>query len=155
MSFPNTLIFQHRKENKKKCTLQPIRKREDIEFIIYPKHVLPPLAKYIILKLDAPQLTEKDKNKGILLVDATWKYSDVMLHVIQQQQQCEYRSIPEGYETAYPRKQEDCIKPDQGLASIEALFIAYHILRRNTSGLLDKYHFKNEFLKKNHKKLFF
>lgn len=155
MSFPHTLIFQHRKENRKKCTLQPIRKRNDLEFVIYPKDILPSLSKYIILKLNAPPLTKEDENKGLLLVDATWRYSDVMLQYIQQEQHCEYRSIPEGYKTAYPRKQEDCANPNQGLASIEALFAAYHILGRDTDTILDEYHFSREFLKINHKKLFF
>jgi pre-rRNA-processing protein TSR3 len=59
------------------------------------------------------------------------------------------RSLPDMFVTAYPRRQCDC--PDQlrGLASVEALYVAYFITGRNTDGLLDNYHWKELFLEKN------
>jgi ribosome biogenesis protein Tsr3 len=39
--------------------------------------------------------------------------------------------------------------PDNGLASVEALYLAYHILGRPTDGLLDQYHWGEEFLRLN------
>ena len=39
--------------------------------------------------------------------------------------------------------------PDNGLASVEALFVAYHILGRPTTGLLDHYRWAAEFLRAN------
>jgi len=39
--------------------------------------------------------------------------------------------------------------PTNGLASIEALYVAYHILGRPTEGLLDHYRWANEFLDSN------
>jgi pre-rRNA-processing protein TSR3 len=57
-----------------------------------------------------------------------------------------YRSLPSHYKTAYPRRQLDCPDPERGLASIEALYAAYSILGRSTDGLLDRYHWKEEFL---------
>ena len=36
--------------------------------------------------------------------------------------------------------------PDNGLASVEALFAAYRILGRPTDGFLDHYHWAAEFL---------
>jgi hypothetical protein len=39
--------------------------------------------------------------------------------------------------------------PDNGLASIEALYLAYHILGRPTAGLLDHYHWADAFLEAN------
>ena len=39
--------------------------------------------------------------------------------------------------------------PDNGLASVEALFVAYHLLGRATDGLLDHYRWAEEFLRIN------
>jgi pre-rRNA-processing protein TSR3 len=54
-----------------------------------------------------------------------------------------------GYRTAYPRISKRGTDPDNGLASVEALFLAYHILGRPTTGLLDHYHWAGEFLRLN------
>ena len=51
-----------------------------------------------------------------------------------------------GYRTAYPRVSKLGTDPDNGLASVEALFLAYWILGRPTEGLLDHYHWAAEFL---------
>jgi pre-rRNA-processing protein TSR3 len=61
----------------------------------------------------------------------------------------EERSIPKGWRTAYPRRQDDCEDPSTGLASIEAIAIAYLILDRDPTGLFDNYHWKSDFLKIN------
>jgi pre-rRNA-processing protein TSR3 len=39
--------------------------------------------------------------------------------------------------------------PDNGLASVEALYLAHHILGRPVEGLLDHYHWAAEFLELN------
>jgi pre-rRNA-processing protein TSR3 len=54
-----------------------------------------------------------------------------------------------GYRTAYPRVSKPGTDPDNGLASVEALFVAYHILGRPTEGLLDHYRWAEEFLRLN------
>jgi hypothetical protein len=54
-----------------------------------------------------------------------------------------------GYRTAYPRVSRLGTDPDNGLASAEALFIAYYVLGRSADGLLDHYHWAEEFLRLN------
>jgi pre-rRNA-processing protein TSR3 len=54
-----------------------------------------------------------------------------------------------GWRTAYPRVSRRGTDPDNGLASVEALYVAYHILGRSTAGLLDHYHWAQEFLELN------
>jgi pre-rRNA-processing protein TSR3 len=54
-----------------------------------------------------------------------------------------------GYRTAYPRASKLGTDPDNGLASVEALFVAYHLLGRPTAGLLDYYRWSEEFLRLN------
>lgn len=139
-----TIILRHRRENLKKCSLRGLETRSDMLFFTYPKDTLPDLTNYICLTLDAPPLTPADSDHGLFLIDGTWKLAEKMAKSVSQN--LIYRSLPSHYKTAYPRRQPDCPDPTSGLASVEALFIAYHILGRDTTGLLDHYHWKEEFL---------
>lgn len=148
-TFLKTLIYRHKKENLKKCSLRGLEPRPDMEFYTYPKHKIPELSSYILLKVDAPLLSEKDKDFGLFLIDGTWKHATTMYNQLEKPHLFITRSLPPDLKTAYPRRQDDCEDPERGLASIEALFAAYHILGRNTEGLLDFYHWKEQFLEKN------
>ena len=59
------------------------------------------------------------------------------------------RSIPAGFVTAYPRRQTACPDPDAGLATIEAIYIAYTILGRHVNDVLADYRWADEFLETN------
>lgn len=137
-----TLILRHRKENLKKCSLRGIDTRSDCLFFTYPKDPLPNLSHYFLLTPGAPPLSKEDAHLGLLLVDGTWRYAETM---IQQLPPLTKRSIPPLFKTAYPRRQEVA----EGLASIEALCIAWHLLGKSTEGVLDHYHWKREFLQIN------
>lgn len=147
-SFP-TIVLRHRRENLQKCSLRGLESRPDFRFFKYPCDTLPDLSGYIMLAMNEPPLTIADADKGIFLLDATWRYAEKMLQFVDKHAVVERRGIPSGYRTAYPRRQDDCPAPEAGLASVEALYIAYAILGRDTSGLLDTYHWRNEFLEKN------
>lgn len=151
LHFPPTIILRHRKENLKKCSLRGLENREDFIFFTYPKDNLPDLMGYIFLTPEAPPLAPEDGGCGLFLVDGTWRYAEKMVKSLPNPRQFVSRSIPEGFQTAYPRSQEGWINPEKGLASIEALFIAYALTGRETKGLLDHYYWKGDFLKKNQK----
>ena len=142
-----TIILRHKYENLKKCSLSGLEKREDMRFYPYPKAVLPDLSSYIVLSLDAPILTKEDAGYGLFLIDGTWNYAKPMFTSLKPP--FLVRSLPAHYETAYPRRQTGCEDPKRGLASIEALFLAYHLTERDTQGLLDHYYWKNLFFQKN------
>lgn len=148
-TFPPTIVLRHRRENLKKCSLRGLESREDFRFFKYPLDVLPDLSGYIMLDMDAPVLTQEDGGKGLFILDSTWRYASTMSRFADPNQAVMRRSLPEHYRTSYPRRQEDCVDPERGLASIEAIFVAYHILGRDTSGLLDLYHWKDKFLNLN------
>jgi pre-rRNA-processing protein TSR3 len=57
--------------------------------------------------------------------------------------------IPDGFVTAYPRRNKEGNDPGEGLATIEALFIAAAFLGFWDETLLEKYYFKDAFLKEN------
>lgn len=143
--FP-TIIIRHRKENLKKCSLRGLEKKEDFLFYSYPNEIskLPDLSNYILLKMGAPEIKKSDNKKGLLLIDSTWKYLDKILKIIPEN--IETRSLPKNYISAYPRKQTMCPDPKLGLASIEALYLAYMTLKKDTSDLLDNYFWKDKFL---------
>jgi pre-rRNA-processing protein TSR3 len=144
-------ILRHRRENLKKCSLTGLELREDLQFFSYPKDSLPDLSQHLLLKVGAPLLTLEDKDRPLLLIDGTWKLAEVMVR--QLSPLLETRSLPPYYQTAYPRRQTDCPDPQTGLASVEALYIAHFILGKNTEGLLDRYHWKEQFLELNKKHL--
>lgn len=148
-SFPPTIILRHKRENLQKCSLRGLEKREDMRFFTYPRDSLPDLAGYFLLSMDGPPLSLSDKNLGLFLLDGTWRYAEKMQRLLASP--LPTRSIPPGFTTAYPRRQDDCKDPCRGLASIEALFISYTLLGRDTSSLLDNYHWKDLFLQNNQK----
>lgn len=144
--FPPTIILRHRKENLKKCSLRGLERREDFRFFTYPQETVPDLTGYILLTPEAPPLSKEDAAYGLFLIDGTWRYAEKMVRSCSPM---ECRSIPENFRTAYPRSQEGWINPEKGLASIEALYLAYLLTGRNPQGLLDHYYWKNIFLEKN------
>ncbi len=142
-----TVILRHRRENLKKCSLKGLEHHPDLVFYTYPVHSLPDLSNYILLKVGAPPLTADDCNFGLFIIDATWRLAKVMEK--QLPWKLEARSLPSHFKTAYPRKQTDCPDPGSGLASVEALYIAHHILGRSTENLLRDYYWEKSFLRQN------
>lgn len=137
------MILRHRRENLKKCSLRGLEKRDDLIFYTYPIHQLPDLSGYILLKVGAPPLSAEDRDRGLLLIDGTWRLAETMEK--QLPFQFETRSLPSEIKTAYPRKPN----PEQGLASVEALYIAHRILGRSTENILNHYHWKEQFIRIN------
>jgi len=137
-----TVIWRHRRENLKKCSLSGLEGRDDLRFYTYPKDLFPSTMGMVVLTVDAPVLTRADAERELLLIDGTWRYANVMLRQVKGGI---FRSLPLSWKTAYPRRQEEA----RGLASVEALYVAYKILGRNVDGLLDSYHWKSEFFEVN------
>jgi pre-rRNA-processing protein TSR3 len=146
-----TLILRHQRENLKKCSLRGLEGNPEFRFLTYPRTDLPDLSNYVLLALDGEPLSPKDKDQGIFLLDATWRYAQKMRSFVEKiaGTTLKTRSIPSGFKTAYPRSQSDCPDPEAGLASIEALYIAFWLSGRDPSTLLNHYHWKEDFLAKN------
>jgi len=147
--YPPTVILRHARENLKKCSLRGLETRPDFDFYTYPKDILPDLSGYLLLSIDGSPLSAEDSGKGLLILDGTWRLAEKMNRFVDSKTRevLQRRSIPGGFRTAYPRRQNDCPDPTAGLASIEAIYIAYKILGRNTDGILDQYYWKDDFLK--------
>ena len=143
--YPPTVIVRHTKENPRKCSILPLRGRPDLVFLNYPVRVRPPLEGYIRLAADGPELTAADADRGLLLLDGSWRWAAAMTR--------DFADVPprslSGWRTAYPRVSKLGTDPDNGLASVEALYVAYRILGRPTDGLLDHYRWAADFLRAN------
>ncbi len=145
LSYPPTVVVRHPKENPRKCSILPLRGRSDMIFLTYPVRQPSPLDGYVRLAADGPELSADDASAGILLLDGSWRWAESMNR--------DFLSVPPrslvGWKTAYPRSSKLGTDPDNGLATVEALVIAYHILGRPIDGLLDAYHWAEEFLRIN------
>ena len=143
--YPPTVIVRHPKENPRKCSVLPLRGRPDMILLDYPVRERPDLAGYVRLAAEGPELSAADAGCGILLLDGSWRWAGAMTRAFAD---VPPRSL-RGFRTAYPRVSKLGTDPDNGLASAEALFLAYHLLGRPTEGLLDSYHWAEEFLRLN------
>lgn len=142
-----TVILRHRRENLKKCSLTGLESHPDLAFYTYPTDTLPDLTGYLLLKVDAPPLTPADADRGLFLIDGTWRHALTMENNLPYK--LEARSLPGGFRTAYPRRQTECPNPEAGLSSLEALYLAHLMAGKSTVGLLDHYYWKDLFLSKN------
>ena len=142
---PQTVILVHPRERRSKCSVEPLRSSPDFVFVKWPDPIPISVAGYVRLGIGGPVLSDADRHCGLLLLDGTWRLAANMVS------HCEHlpvRSLPPIL-TAYPRRSRLFEDPAEGLSTIEALYAALRILGRNTTGLLDHYHWKTEFLQKN------
>lgn len=142
--FPITVIVVHPRERRAKCTVRPLRGRPDIAFCNFPRMPYD-LGGYVRLGLGGPILGPDDANCGLLVLDGTWRHVEPMQRAHAE---IPIRSLPP-LVTAYPRTSKVHQDPDGGLATVEAVYAAYRLLRRDPTGLLDHYHWATEFVEQN------
>src|SRR5438105_9695653 len=123
-TYPPTVIVRHPKENPRKCSVLPLRGRGDLVFLTYPVAELPALEDYVRLADEGPELTAADARRGLLLLDGSWNWARKMTRAFEAVPPRSLRS----YHTAYPRVSKQGTDPGHGLATVEALYLAYHIL---------------------------
>ena len=141
-NFPPTLFVVHPKERRKKCTVEPLRGREGFSFHKFSDGRVDLLAGYVRIGFGGLLLSSADVASGLLFLEGTWRWSEQMG---SDSGDLPVRSLPD-WTTAYPRVSKTFENPHAGLATIEAVYVAYSILGRDTAGLLDHYHWAEEFL---------
>ena len=147
--YPPTIIVVHPKERRSKCTVAPLRGKTGFVFRKYPHAETVSSQSYVRLGLDGPLLSADDADKGLLVLDGTWRWTEAMERDFKD---VSVRSLPP-WQTSYPRVSKSFNDPPQSLATIEAIYTAYTILGRDTNGLLDDYHWAEEFLRLNEQRL--
>ncbi len=147
---PDTVIIVHPRENRKKCSVEPLRGRPGFQFATFRgTPVELPAQQYVRLGIGGPVLSRADEHLGLLVLDGTWRWAEAME---AQYQHVPVRSLPP-WKTAYPRVSKVFEDPDTGLATIEAIWLAYWCLGRDTTGLLDHYRWGAQFLDLNREQL--
>jgi pre-rRNA-processing protein TSR3 len=140
-----TVLVVHPREKRRKCTLEPLRGTPGFVFWKFPRRGPQPLAGYVRLALEGPLLTPADRPGGLLILDGTWKRAAVM--------EREFHAVPPRsllpWRTAYPRTSKVREDPHAGLATIEALYAASLQMGREVEGILDHYHWADDFLAAN------
>ncbi len=142
---PPTIIVVHPRENRRKCSVEPLRPHSDFRFWTFPERGTESLQGYVRLGIGGPLLSEADRESGLLVLDGTWRLAQRMEPSFAD---VPVRSIPV-WHTAYPRVSKVFEDPLTGLATIEAIYAAYVALGRDTAGLLDQYRWNDQFLEKN------
>lgn len=145
MTFPPCFIVVHPRENRKKCSVEPLRGTEGFVFSRYPEPEPAQLPDYVRLAMDGPLLSENDAGCGLLVLDGTWRLA---LKMHERYAAIPPRRLPPS-RTGYPRVSRYGVDPEQGLATIEAIYVAHRMLGRSTEGLLDHYRFRDLFLSRN------
>jgi pre-rRNA-processing protein TSR3 len=135
-------------ENPRKCTIAPMKGREDFQLRYFSGNK--PIAAFqadCLLHVNGEDLADipRDSLRSLALIDCTWRKVQPAMSRVEKPLPKLVR-IPEGFVTAYPRRNKAGLDPDAGLATIEALFIAAAFIGFWDETLLDKYHFKNQFL---------
>lgn len=144
-------ILMDKRENPRKCTIAPLKGRPDFAIRYFSKNR--PIAAFqadCLLHVDGEDLSrvERGRYQSLALIDCTWKKVGPTLSRVARPLPPLVR-IPEGFLTAYPRRNQEGKDPEAGLATIEALFIAAAFLGNWDESLLEKYYFKDQFLEKN------
>ena len=142
---PRTIIVVHSHERRSKCSVEPLRGRDDFAFFTFPEKVTLPTENYILLGMGGPVLSADDAGSGLFVLDATWRLAGKMeRHYLDMP----VRTLPP-IKTAYPRVSKLNHDPDGGLATIEAVYAALKLMNRPVEDLLDNYYWKQEFLELN------
>ncbi|MEM9025397.1 MAG: hypothetical protein AAGB06_00530 [Verrucomicrobiota bacterium] len=146
-----TTILRHPKERLSKCSLEPLRGRAGYLFLKAKAGLEVDVGGKMVLAVDAPPLSREDGQRELVLLDSTWRLLPDLQKCLQGEPV--YRSIPGNFETAYPRVSKVGDNPVGGLASVEALYLAIRLMGENRLGILDAYHWRDEFLRINEKRL--
>lgn len=138
-----TIVIQHPKEKRKKCSLEPLRGREPFTFHRAGSGFSFDASGYTLLSLDGDPVDESDAVRPLLLLDSTWR-------LLPQLENCLHgepirRSLPK-VATAYPRTSKIAPDPDNGLASVEALYLAQYLMGQpDADEVLKHYHWQGDF----------
>ena len=143
---PHILIVRDPRESTAKCSLTPLLGRAGIDFVSYDPDRRVDAGRRILLDPEGDVLTEADRGHDLLLIDCAWRRLPKLRRTIDGELLS--RRLPT-LQTAYPRRSKTFDDPGEGLASIEALYVALAILGEPRPELLDGYRWRGEFLARN------
>lgn len=147
-------VLVDRSERPNKCTILPLEGKAEFDIVRFQRGKrLGPLTGEFLLhpegeSLDVVVKTLTSPPESLSAIDCTWKKLPGILANLVRPWPRLVR-IPQGFVTAYPRRNKAGKDPVEGLATIEALFIAAAFLSDWDATLFAKYRFAPEFLQLN------
>jgi pre-rRNA-processing protein TSR3 len=143
---PDILILRDPRESSRKCSLTPLLGLPGVSLVVHHRERRVDAGGRILLSPDGEELGPQDAGRGLFLVDCSWRRVPTLLAAVDGE------PIPRRLPplvTAYPRRSRLFEDPEQGLASVEALYAALAILGRPRPELLEGYRWAEEFLAAN------
>lgn len=140
------LIVHDPREPAKKCSLTPLRGMAGLRFVSLQRDARVDVGRRIWLDPDGEELGPADRGIGLLLIDCTWRRVPKLSKCIDGE--LRRRRLPK-LVTAYPRRSKLAPDPENGLASVEALFAATALLGVPRPELLAQYRWAAAFLEAN------
>ena len=146
-------ILVDKSESVTKCTILPLEYRADFEIRRFTRNrPIAPLSGDFLLHPEGRLLTSpadvSPQVGKISLIDCNWRRLGGILDHLERPWP-ELVRIPEDFVTAYPRRNKQGLDPENGLATIEALFIAAAFCGVWDETLLKEYYFAPRFLEMN------
>jgi pre-rRNA-processing protein TSR3 len=143
-------------ETPNKCTIAPLSFRTDFNLIrVKGEGPIGPLKSQVLLHHEGQCLTVirnlMIQTQGIASIDCIWRRLDTIIGRVAGPLPILAR-IPDGFETAYPRRSKKNTDPAGGLATIEAIFVAAAILGKWDISLFSEYYFGSKFVEINKSK---
>ena len=148
-------VLVDRSENPRKCTVQPLHYRPDFALRRFTRgRPIGQLTAALLLHIDGAPLDQMrtagalGSVRSVAVIDCHWKRCAAIMMQLSRPLPTLAR-IPDGFVTAYPRRNMKGEDPEGGLATIEAIFIAAAFLGTWDETLLKEYHFAAAFLAEN------
>ena len=147
--FPRSILLRLGKESLRKCSLTPLRRRNDlpIDWIDFKFGDEVDVGEATLLHHEGDLLSPADVSRPLLLIDSSWRDLSRVLKGVRGV--LHKRSLPDDLVTAYPRRSSTYKDPVNGLASIEALYAAWKLLGYSEESLLQGYYWREIFFELN------
>ena len=134
------------REPSAKCSIAPLRGAAGLRFVSLRGATRFDAGRRIWLHPDGDELGPADRGADLLIVDCTWRRLSKLSKRIDGT--LRRRRLPK-LVTAYPRRSKLAPDPEDGLASVEALYAAVALLEAPRPKLLAGYRWADAFLAAN------
>ncbi|MBI2041310.1 MAG: hypothetical protein HYT16_04375 [DPANN group archaeon] len=158
-------ILKDYKESEKRCSILWLRGKKGFEFLDRRKFDEYDFSGFTLLHPDGKPIEKIGKNEKILLVDSNWRKAKRMYNRLALKYDLNSQTSSrngkrssvfhnlkkiriDGFRSAYPWKKG---RPDNGLCSIEVLWVLSLLAGKRDDSLLENYRWKMEFLELNKK----
>lgn len=142
----DVLVLRDPRESAAKCSLTPLRGLPGIRFLTWKHDRRFDVGARVLLHPGGEEITAADAGRPLLLIDCAWRRVPTLLATCDGE--LSLRRLPR-FVTAYPRRSLTFVDPDEGLASVEALYAALALLGKPRPDLLASYRWAGEFLEGN------